>query len=97
MDAGFRQRDESSRGKKRRIHAGNARQIALYPNLPCLKELTGDDGFDGPFVIFDPETGGKDDSEERRQQEQSRRFEHALLKSDMEGRLVAKPFGIVEM
>lgn len=60
---------------------------------PRLKELTGEEECEGPFVTFDTECGGKDDSEERRQQEQSRRFEHALLKSDIDGRVEAAENG----
>ena len=52
-----------------------------------LKELTGGEDGDGPFVAFDPKTGGKDDAEERKQQEQTRRFEYALLNSNINGRV----------
>jgi hypothetical protein len=52
-----------------------------------LKELTGDANGDGPFVAFDPKAGGKDDAEERKKQEQTRRFEYALLNSNIKGRV----------
>ena len=54
---------------------------------PRLKELTGDEDGAGPFVSFDPDAGGKDNAEERKKQEQTRRFEYALLNSNIHGRV----------
>jgi hypothetical protein len=52
---------------------------------PRLKELTGDEDGAGPFVSFDPDAGSKDNAEERKKQEQTRRFEYALLNSNIHG------------
>lgn len=60
---------------------------------PRIKELTGDGDGSGPFVAFDSENGGRDDAEERKQQEQSRRFEYALLNSELLGRVEASENG----
>lgn len=54
---------------------------------PRIKELTGDEDGAGPFVAFDPESGGKDDAEERKRQEQARRFEYALLNANIHGKV----------
>ncbi len=60
---------------------------------PRIKELTGDEDGAGPFVSFNPETGGKDDAEERRKQEQTRRFEYALLNATIHGKVEAAENG----
>lgn len=60
---------------------------------PRIKELTGDEDGSGPFVSFNPETGGKDDAEERKKQEQTRRFEYALLNSNIHGKIEAAENG----
>jgi hypothetical protein len=54
---------------------------------PRIKELTGDKDDSGPFVSFNPEAGGKDDEGERTKQEQTRRFEYALLNSKIHGKV----------
>jgi hypothetical protein len=54
---------------------------------PRIKELTGDEDGAGPFVSFDPDAGGKDNAEERKKQEQTRRFEYALLNSNIHGKV----------
>lgn len=52
-----------------------------------LKELIGDDGAKGPFVTFDLETGGTHNAEESKTQERTRRFEYALLNSNIYGKV----------
>ncbi len=64
--------------------AGTAPRIEIRRRR---RELLGEEEGAGPFVPFDPESGGKDVSEEISRQQQARRFEHALLKSDLRGRL----------
>jgi hypothetical protein len=51
---------------------------------PRLRELVGEDDGAGPFVAFKLEEAGRDDSEERRQQQEDRLFEHALLRAPIE-------------
>ena len=58
-----------------------------------LKELAGDENSNGPFVHFAPEAGGNDDPEERRRQEQIRRYEYALLRSNIYGEVKAAENG----
>jgi hypothetical protein len=69
---------------------GKAQAIRIRPRL---KELTGEEGAAGPFVAFDPIAGGKDDAEERKKQEQTRRFEYALLNSKIHGKVEAAENG----
>lgn len=61
---------------------GNATKIR-----PRLRELAGESDGEGAFVRFDPESGGKEDNEESLKEVQNRRFEYALLKSDIHGKV----------
>jgi hypothetical protein len=61
---------------------------------PRLKEFVGAEDENGPFITFNPKSGGKDDAEERKKQEQTRRFEYALLKSNIYGRVEPAENGI---
>jgi len=64
--------------------AGNAYELKAAPRRNAL---IGKNGDDGPFVPFDPDTAGKEDKAELQKQERIRRFEHALLKSKIAGRV----------
>ncbi len=63
---------------------GNASATRIRPRL---KELMGEGEDNGPFISFDPELAGKDDSEEGAKQQESRLFEYALMKSEVRGRV----------
>lgn len=81
------------------LGSANATQAALVRNFEFMLELKGHtpatrihrtfkelvcegDG-KGPFESFKPEMGGKDDAEERRREAEFRRFEYALLNSEI--------------
>lgn len=54
---------------------------------PRLKEWLGDGGSEGVFLPFVPARGGKEDPLEQRRRLEDRLFEHALLKSHVQGRV----------
>jgi hypothetical protein len=61
---------------------------------PRLKEFTGEDSGKGPFIPFDATEGGRDNSAEVARDGMVRRFEHALLKSDIIARIETASNGI---
>ncbi len=92
--------DEESRwflGSANATEAARTRNVEFFLELkgsapalrvrPRLKEWLGDGNGEGVFLPFVPTQGGKEDYEEQRRKREDRLFEHALLKSQVHGRV----------